>query len=438
MESNNEKNIKNDIFLKTDRISSHLLTANIEISPILTKNIYKQTIEAYKKQTILAGLKQTKIPSQYLEENYKSEIECTLKNFLFKHLVLDFLMDQIRHQKITLANYPRLSQIQISLNKNALFKFDLSVAEPLELKEWKHFVFRAPKRKRYKDLDKQVALFLKREMLLFKKRPIDTVEESDWALIETTLLNEKEKPIFYQYKSLFWIKINNKYVTRPFQTSLLNKKIGDNFTTDCLPLENDFSKESDPDKYLFLITIKDITKGQHLSLDSFKTTFKLKSKADVHKKLIEVFSYRNDISQRKAIIEELFHLLLSKHRFEVPKHFVIRRQEDILLTLQQHPDYQVYKLQKDFFKQVEILAEKQLKEEILIDQIAYKENLKTENKDVQHYLHLFNNNRLKEFIYFKPQFEKIEECDSILQSGLLKQAVQREKTLNHIIHVLTK
>jgi FKBP-type peptidyl-prolyl cis-trans isomerase (trigger factor) len=227
-------------------------------------------------------------------------------------------------------------------------------------------------------------------------------------------------------------------VSKPFQYSLTEKKIGDTLITEHLPLQNEFSSINNCHQYKFLITIKKITKGKNLCLESFKHNFKLKSKLEVHKKLIEVFSYRNDVSQRKAIIEELFHLLLSKHRFEVPKHFIMRRQEDILHALKQHPDYQVYKIQPDFSRQIELLAEKQLQEEILIDQISYKENIKIDEKDTHHYLHLFNNNRLKEFIYFKPVLEKIEDSQQPLQIGILKQSVLREKTLNHIIHVLTK
>jgi len=432
------KKAQSDISLKIDRISSHVLKATINITPNLVKTVYTQTIELFKKQIQLSGFKKKETPGEYLEENYKNEINNHLKNFLFKHLVLDFLMQQIRSEKINLANYPRLTDIKISESQESDFFFDISVADPIELKEWKHFVFRPPKRKRYKDLDKQVAIFLKKETTCFKKLKLEEVQESDWVCFDANLLNDKQDKLLDKYKSNFWIKINNKEIKKPFQMSLLGKHVEDSFVTYDFSLKNNFSENTETNQYPFLITIKAITKGNHLSLDSFKTNFKLKSKLDAHKKLIEVFSYRNDISQRKAIIEELFHLLLSKHRFEVPKHFIIRRQEDIMLSLKSLPDYQVYKMQKDFNDQVAMLAEKELKEEIIIDQIGYRENLKADEKDLQHYLYLFNNNRLKEFVYFKPVMEKIEDIDSPMQTSLLAQACLREKTLNHVIYVLTK
>ncbi len=439
MESGKEKKTQQNITFISERISTHLLKAIIVVNARYTHKVYKKTLRLYQRETLSSGFQKQKTPTEYVREHYKIAIENCMKNFLFKHVVLDYLMDQIRSKKMSLANYPRLINVVITPQKEIKFSFKLSIAAPLELKEWKHFVFRAPKRKRYKDLDKQVDLFMKREIIGFKNKKIDTVEEEDWVYFSATLSDEKTNQVEdEQLKSRFWIKINNKYVSKPFQALLIGKRTGDSFVTNSLPIRNDFSEEFENNRYSFLIKINAITKGEHFSIDSFKNIFKLKSKNEVHRKLIETFSYRNDISQRKSIIEELFHLLLSKHRFEIPKHFIIRRQEDILFSIRKHPDYQVYKQENDFLKQVGTLAEKQLKEEILMDQISYSENVKIDTKDLQHYLHLFNNSRLKEFVYFKPLLEKIEDTSSPIQAGLLTQSALREKTLNHVIYVLTQ
>ena len=429
---------KDKLNFSAKKISSNLFRSEVLVDSSLIKSIYNQTVKVFQKQTLLRGFKKESAPLAYLEKNFKRSIDSNVKNYLFKHFILDFLMDNVRKEKITLANYPRLMNIQTLPNKQMIFSFDLSVACPLELKEWKFFIFRAPKRKRYKDLDKQVNLFIKRESIILKKNQPIEVSEGDWVLFDTDLVNNKNQVVLNNYKSQFWIKINNKYLEKPFQSSLLGKKINESLITDSLPMQNDFSSEQENNRFSYKITIKKITKGSNFSLESFKNIFKLKSKIDVHNKLIEVFSYRNDISQRRSIIEEVFHLLLSKHRFEVPKHFAVRRQEDILSYLKKHPDYIVYRQNPDFYNQIIMLAEKQLKEEILIDQIAYKENLDTTHNDVQNYLYLFNNNRLREFVYFKPILEKIEDSEVPLQTGLLKQYVMREKTLNHVIHELTK
>lgn len=429
-------NTKNKLGFFTKKISSNLWKAEVKVDSSIINSLYNQTVKVFQRDIILPGFKKESTPISYVEKNYKNAIESNMKNHLFKHLVIDFLMDKLIEEKLTLANYPRLTDAYLKANKEAIFSFEISIATPLQLKEWKYFIFRAPKRKQYKDLDKQVTLFIKRETIQQKKINFDTVEENDWVLFQAELVNNKNQTILSNYSGHFWVKINNKYIKKTFQTLLKNKKIGENFITNKLPIINNFTDSEENKNYSYKITIKKIAKGNSLSLKSFKSTFKLKSKTEVHNKLIEVFSYRNNISQRRSIIEEVFHLLLSKHRFEIPKHFSIRRQEDILSFLKKHPDYNVYKLNKDFYKQISMLAEKQLKEEILIDQLAYKENITIDHEDIKNYLYLFNNKRLREFVYFKPILEKIEDSDFPLQTGLIKQYVLRETTLNYIIHEL--
>lgn len=315
--------------------------------------------------------------------------------------------------------------------------FEVSTIDPIHLKDWKLFTFKAPKRKLYKDLDKQVESFIEREHGLFRDLDHESIADNDWVCFDATLLSRAHEPITYTGQSRFWMKMNTKYLASPFQQAFLGHKAGDTFKVASFPLQDVFH-EAMSEKSSFQIKIISITKGLYFSVDSFKSIFRLKNKSEVHRKLIEVFSYRNDISQRKSIIEELFHLFLSKHRFEIPKHLILRKQEEILLSLRKLPDYHVYKLQKSFLRQVELLAEKQLKEETLIDQISYDENIRIQEGEIECYLNLFNNERLKEFVYFKPVQEQLEDLDRPFHETVLRHSATREKALNHIINVLTK
>lgn len=417
-------------------ISSHLLTVTIDINQELIKQIHQCTLELFG-QNRLDGLDNFMIPAEYLLEHFKNEIESKIKNIFFRIIVLDYLTEQLIRRKILIANYPRLVRIDNNPPEAISYHFDISTADQIELKEWKHFAFKSPKRKKYKDLDKQVVYFLDAEAILSKKQNHDVIEENDWVCFTAMPVDARHTPIASSMFSSFWCRVKTKDVPSHFSSLFLNKTQGDHFVTNAFELDDSIG-EYDQKQFNFLITIKAITKGMTLNLDHFKGLFKLKNKIEIHNKLMEVFSYRNDISQRKTIIEEVFHLFLAKHRFEVPKHLVLRRQEDILLALMKQPDYQVYKMQKDFGEQIELLAEKQLKEEIIIDQIAYQENINCSTRDIQQYLHLFNNKRLREFIYFRPILERIDTTDRPINACILGQAVTREKTLNHMIMQLSQ
>ncbi len=428
----------NGLSFDKKNLSSHLLQITIQVDSNISKAAHKETVELYKQQTAPHGFNTDNIPSKYIETRHKTEIINKLKVFLLKYLVLDFLIYKLRDLSISITNYPRLTKIINDDQFNLKFLFDISIADPIPLKEWKNFIFRPPKRKKYKDLDKQVENFIKQESVSTKKQKNNYVEESDWVIFDATLLDKTENPIWQDQKNSFCVKIGLQHLMNEFQESFIGKYANDTFITINMPIEQETLLDGQTNNYKFLIKIKEITKGKTFSIDLFKAAFKLKSKQEVHTKLIEAFSFKDDLSQRYSIIEELFHLLLSKHRFEVPAHISIRRQEDILLSLIKKPDYQVYRAQKEFPKQIALLAEQQLKEEILIDRIALDENIYADDKDIQNYIHLLSHNRLREFIHFKSPYEQLEKSSYPINMGTLNQIACREKTLNYIIYTLTK
>ena len=72
----------------------------------------------------------------------------------------------------------------------------------------------------------------------------------------------------------------------------------------------------------------------------------------------------------------------------------------VLAAVQNNPDYHVYKAQADFKEKVKQLAEKQLKETIIVDAIAYQEGLSVSDEDVRAYLNFMKRPRMKEFVHF--------------------------------------
>ena len=74
----------------------------------------------------------------------------------------------------------------------------------------------------------------------------------------------------------------------------------------------------------------------------------------------------------------------------------------VLRAVQVNPDYHVYKSQLDFKEKIRQLAEKQLKETIIIDAIAYQEGIEITDEDVRSYLNFLQRPRTKEFVYFAP------------------------------------
>jgi FKBP-type peptidyl-prolyl cis-trans isomerase (trigger factor) len=418
---------------KITPVSSHLLHAEIEVENEITKLVYDETINRFQNKSI-KGFAQQNIPVNYLEQNFNKEIKSKIGNYLLEFHVTDFLLKEIIRQNFTLSSYPRFSRFSFLENNNINFMFKISTSTKIDLKEWNLFSFKSPRRKNYKDLDKQVAFFLENEFINKKKVP-SCVEVNDWVCFNAQLINKDQQLAFPEKKTLFWMNIKDEVIMSPLQQEFIHKTLHESFVTNNLNQNSQEIKEIICN-YNFLITVESSIKGNTPSFDNFKNFFKLKNKSEVHNKLIEIFSYKNNQSQRKLIVEEVFRLLLNKHRFDIPKHLMIRRQEDLLRILKKKIDYQIYKTKKNFLSDLEKLAEMQLKEEILIDQIAYKENTKVSIDDASCYLNLYNNKRLKEFIYFKPMIENMQDGTIPINSYLLEQTIRREKMLNQIIYQL--
>ena len=419
--------------MAVEPISSHIIHARIVVSPTITEAIRTQTHTIYKEHIIAQGL--DIVPMSYVQNYYKEKIEHDVQKLILQHAVISFLYQECSEHKIPLAGFPRLKKIEALSNGSIAYLFDLSSAHRLEIREWKHFLFRAPRRKNYKDLDKQVETFLKQSQEKTRKEATGDIQQNDWVFFHTQLTDKKGALLPPKtWKQGFWVKIKVDTIAHPLFTQLLGKKTGDAFITNELFLDG-LHETSIGDQHYFSLTIDTIAKGDFFLLDLFKSNFKLNNKTEVHEKLIEVFSYRNDISQRRAIIEEMFHLLFSKHRFEVPKHLILRKQEEILDTIKKRPDYHAYRSAPDFLEHIAMLAEKLLKEEIIIDQIAEKEGIVVEMKDQQQYLNLLGNHRLKEFIYFRSVIDTDEPPAPIHETEII-QVTRREKTLNYVLYHL--
>lgn len=416
--------------------SPTLCHATVTIPQDFVNTIYQHVTAEQKKHINAHGFGLGKVPLEYIQDNFKGHVTEHIKEFLLGYLVTSFLYGEIRNRKLLVADEPRLLSIDINPDHHAQFVFELSVFNEITLREWKYFPFNAPKRKNYKDLDRQVESFIKEESDSFDQLTNAAIRVGDWVRFSLMLVHKDSTPLF-EHKEVMWFRIGDEEIDNSLGTIFVGKHKGDVFCSNNTDLQNVFSSHTNV-QYIFCIEILDILHHVYFSIDQFKKQFKLKTNKETHQKLIEVFSYRNNLSQRRTTAEESLKLLLNKHRFTVPNYLVLRQQKQLLAIMRTNPDYYVYRVQKDFKERVRQLAEKQAKEKLILDQVAYQENLDVTDNDVKSYLNLMNRPRTKEFIYFDPPSTKLNGQEIPISEQEFKRICLREKTLNHIIYHLTK
>ncbi len=417
--------------------SSHLSNAIITVPVDIVDILYQEAAINQQHHIQTDGFQRGNVPLSYIQQNFKTNLINHLKEFILKYYIINFLYLKIRSQKIMVAGEPRLVSITLEPNKDAQFNFEWSQANLITIHEWKHFPFKAPKRKNYKDLDRQVEAFIKKERNNLKNWNNEGLVVGDWVNFTIALAKQDNTILLSHLTQNFWFKLDNEEIESPLRKLFLGKKKGDLFFTTDNGLHEYFSGQL-PISYNFCIEIIDTVPYYYFCFEKFKHHFRIKTNKDMHKKLIEVCSYRNDISQRLSMVEEALKLLLYKHPIVIPKQLVLRRQNILLRTIRENPDYNVYRKQKDFQKQVQRLAEKQVKETILLDQLAYYENISIDNEDIKRYLNLTNRPRMKEFIYLDPPNFKREENAVPVPTEELKHSCLRDKAINYIIYHLTK
>lgn len=412
--------------------------ATIIIAKSLINAFFDETAIALKGNIQAYGFQHGEVPIEYIAKQYKVNIIEHLKEFFFKFGIINFLFQEIRTQKLLVAGEPRLIDIFLEHDKDGRFTFELSVFPAIALNEWKYFPFKAPNRKNYKDLDRQVEAFVQEEQKnLEKYTPDDGIVIGDWVNFNVSVVNEAGVSLDERFVQNFWLKLGNEDVESHLRSLFIGKKKDDTFIVHNNGLQDYFSDQLRA-SYNFQVSVIDIIPHMYFCFNQFKDHFRVKTNKDMHKKLIEVFSYRNDVSQRLAMVEEAFKLLLSRHRFFAPNHLVLRQQKIILGAIQTNPDYNVYRKQKDFNFWIQQLAEKQVKETLLIDQLIYRENIVVNNEDIVNYLNLDKRPRMREFIYFNlPDFKHYgQEVPLALHE--LSRVCAREKAINYVIHYLTK
>ena len=418
---------------------SHFYQVSITVSPHLVAVAYQQAVQALQVKIEASGFGKGAVPREYVEHNYHSHLKEHVKKFLFHFLVVSFLFKKLREQKVIFIGDPRLKNITIDLAQSAVFEFECTKPDTQQtsLLSWKHLPFKAPGRKHYRDIDRQVETFIQEEQELRNSmgNPLK-VAIGDLVCFTIWVVDEQHTALFDDYKETLWLKIGNEEGDIPFQQLFLEKCLGEIFYTTNHTLSEYFS---DHERYaLFAIQICAILPVKFFCIESLKEHFTLKSAKDVRRKLIEIFSFRNDISQRRLMAEGALTMLLKHHPFNVPHHAILRKQQSIMETLSMNPDYPVYKMERDFTYKVEQLALRQLRESIMVDRIAYDENIGVTPEDIQHYLNLTKRQRTKEFIYFTAPPSKLNGQEIPVPAELLKHYIRREKTLNYVINHLTK
>lgn len=410
--------------------------AVISISHPTVQSVYQAVVKTQQSDLHTQGFVKGNTPRTFIESSYQPTILEHVRELFFNHVVVDYLYKQLAEHKCVVAGEPTLIDIKIEPDGGARFTFELTRINPSIDNSWRRLPFKAPQRKNYKDLDRQVELFVREE--IEKQKIAGTgIEVNDWIGFTIEIINAEGSELLQGLREAVFLRIGDEEGDREARGLFVGKKVGDSFITASNLLQEYISKDLDA-RYSFRVSITDRVPVAYFSLDLFKHQFGLRSPRDIHGKLIEVFSFRNDMSQRRETAEAALRILVKTYACEPPQPLMQRQMQKVYAAVHENPDYQVYKAQQDFHMAVKLLAQKQLKETLIIDHLAEHEEIVASNTDILAYLNLTLRPRTKDFIYFELPSTKNHGQESPIPREFVRRHVRREKTLNTIIATLAK
>ncbi len=411
---------------------------HVIIPQSLIQQFFKHAAQVKQLDSDSQGFKKGGVPLDYIQVHYKKNILSHMQEIFLKHFVIDALLEYINKNKILIVGQLKLTAITMDTDQDAVYTFEGILPKEVYIQKWKNLPFKATQRKKYRDIDNQVKSFLEEEegrQLIYQIE--NSIQVNDWVCFDTWIVDIDKKALFHNKKSHLWLKIGDEEPDLIFQELFLNKRIDDIILTDNQNLRQFFCNSFDA-PYTYAIQIKDRLPFKYFSVEYLKHHFRLKTKKDLHNKLIEIFSYTADVSQSRSIADMALNTIIKRNNILVPPSSVETQKEIIIQELQRKPDYTLYKMKSDFDDHITSLAKKQLYEIVVTDYIAYTENLTVSHVDIKSYFNLMQRTRTKEFLYFNPPETQIEGQESPITIESIKKACLREKALNHIIHHLTR
>lgn len=410
----------------------------ISVPSKITNPFFKLATETQQTTVHPVGFKKGLAPLSYIEEHFKAPIISHLKDIGLKFFGINTLIQQMRQKKIVVVGTPQLHDIQIDNEGNASYTFEGYKPKELYMQSWKYLPFKPTPRKQYRDIDKQVLSFMQEEeRLAMLYQPSKGIDIEDWVYFKAWIVDHNQKPIFGQHTAQVWLRIGDEEPDTDFQKIFIGKQIGDRFITDITSLQTYFCENSSS-HYKYVIEIQDIVPYQALSFDLFKQYFKIKTHKDLLSKLTEVFSFNNDISQRRSIAHEALGIIIKKNQIVLPDSCLLSQKDLIIKDLQLRQDFMVYKLDPQFDSHVTNMAKRQLQDGVVAEFIGYQENINVSHTDIKTVLQITQRPRLKDFLYFPFMKTQLNGQEFPIEHESLHQLCLREKSINHIIYHLTK
>ena len=348
---------------------SWLRELDILVEPERVKKKISELTETYAKRAEVPGFRKGKAPKPVLEKRYGSALEAAA----LEQLIDEVYKETIEEKQIKPLTTPKVTDYNLSEDKQLSFKISFEIIPDFELKEYKNLKL---KRQEPTGFDEE----FERRLKLLQDRcatfnPLNRpAENGDFILCDYGIY--EGDVIIGKLAQNVLIQIGDEMNLKELNEGLLGVKAGDS-------KEITITFQADnPDKALagktrtYKFTIRDIKQKNLPELnDGFAQDLGFKDLAEMRQQLNEEILSDRDKLVESDLFNQIYNYLIAEHNFEPPASLVNDSYNSILRE---------HKLQdsKETKEKLTPIAKNQAKFSIIISRIAKQENIEPTHEEI--------------------------------------------------------
>lgn len=348
---------------------SWLRELDILVEPERVKNKISELTETYAKRAEVPGFRKGKAPKPVLEKRYGSALEAAA----LEQLIDEVYKETIEEKQIKPLTTPKVTDYNLSEDKQLSFKISFEIIPDFELKEYKNLKL---KRQEPTGFDEE----FERRLKLLQDRcatfnPLNRPSENgDFILCDYGIY--EGDVIIGKLAQNVLIQIGDEMNLKELNEGLLGVKAGD-----AREITITFQADN-PDKLLagktrtYKFTVRDIKQKNLPELnDGFAQDLGFKDLAELRQQLNEEILSDRDKLVESDLFNQIYNYLIAEHSFEPPASLVNDSYESILKE---------HKLQdsKETKEKLTPIAKNQAKFSIIISRIAKQENIEPTHEEI--------------------------------------------------------
>ncbi len=363
-------------------------TLKIEVTHDLVEDKFQEIYHKLKTEAVIPGFRKGKAPLAAI----KSRFAKTAAKDVLEDLLDESYADAISQAKLDPVSYPKIIDIDFAEDKPLLYTAELEVKPVIKLERYTGLTLKKPD-----DQVKEGEVLEMMEYIRRKNSSLESVDrpaaEHDFVTADLEVISDSGNSVGEKEFKEVQLELTAGPVAEQFLKQLAGIKVDDQREVEVVYPADHFDKRFAGSTVKFLVRIKAI---KQLNLIPMNEEFFKQFGENITTEEQFKEALREDIQQRKTkrandeLREEVIKEVIDKNRFDLPESLVERFLNNMVEENRERNKGTVNEEElRTYYRPIGI---RQIRWDILLREIAEKENIKAEQADIDEWLQRFADN----------------------------------------------